>query len=656
MTKEACDYSGSDTFCSQSLTVAYQSHVVVLKQAKITGAVQNQISVNGNQVHTPYKNPEMTITGSDSMTSLNIRAIKTTVTYSSSLIKIELPQSLFGANTEAQCGTCDNSPSNDCRSPNGQVESCSTSAGKWVVPGEICVQPTLPPTGLPTVVPCTPEICNILNSSVFEECHKAVPVNSFYESCVEDVCKNANYSCSRLEAYAHECISAGVCIDWRNQTNGLCEHKCPDEKVYKPCGPEVPLTCNDRYNDKYKADNDFMLEGCFCPNGTTLFSKVSPVCVSTCDVCVGPDGMPKKPGETWTSDCNLCVCDEDSLSPQCAPVQCPTEGAVNCSEPGQVATNRTQNCCTQQTCECEANLCPKLPSCPLGFTVNVTNGVCCQEYKCVPKGVCVYDMKEYKPGEKIPSTPPTAEAPLEAPLNTSVTLSLMARFTQSDSSCQDCYCGPNMDPTTSLHIIVCKPVVCNTNCSEGFDYQKLPGQCCGRCVQTHCIISIENSTVTIEPNQTFVSTSDKCMKYSCEKVNDQFVTTQNTKTCPPFNPLDCEPGTETTDADGCCKSCTRRSICEVRSELKVIEVDGCKSNPINTTYCAGHCGSTSVYSAAANSIVRNCECCQETNTTQEQVELSCTDGSSLQHAHSQVTACTCVPSNCAAQSRRRRRR
>lgn len=657
MTKEACDYSGDDTFCSQTLTVDYQSHVVVFKQLKISEGVQIQIYVNGQQVYPPYKNTEILITGTDIVLSLKITAINTTVIYSGSLISIDLPQSLFGKNTEGQCGTCDNSQSNDCRSPNGQVQNCSISARQWMVPGEKCVQPTLPPFPPPIITDCIRDICDILTSSVFKECHKVVPVDFFHQSCLEDVCENPNNNCTSLEAYATECTNAGVCLNWRNQTKGLCEHKCPGEKVYKACGPEVTPTCNNRYNDKYKADNDTAFEGCFCPNGTTVFNKVYPICVSTCDVCVGPDGKPREPGDTWTSGCNLCVCDKDSLSTRCIPVQCPTEGAVNCSEPGQQIVNQTNTCCTQQICECNVSLCPKRPTCPLGFTMNVTDGVCCQEYQCVPKGVCIYDQKEYQPGEKIPITPATAEPPLEAPLNTSEAPSARASPTQNQSPCQECYCGPNVDPNTSLHIIVCTPVVCNISCSEGYDYQKLSGQCCGHCVQTQCIVSIDNSTVAIKPNQTFVSPTNKCMKYSCEKVNDQYVTTQSTKVCPPFNTLDCDPGTETTDADGCCKSCTLRSVCEVRLEPKVIEVNGCKSKqPVNMTYCTGHCGSTSVYSAAANSFQRNCDCCQETNTTQEQVALTCTDGSTHQHTYSLATACACTPSNCSEPSRRRRRR
>lgn len=58
-----------------------------------------------------------------------------------------------------------------------------------------------------------------LINSVFEPCHTVVPVDSYFLACVKDVCDN---SCASLEAYATECAGAGVCLDWRDQTDGLC--------------------------------------------------------------------------------------------------------------------------------------------------------------------------------------------------------------------------------------------------------------------------------------------------------------------------------------------------------------------------------------------------------------------------------------------------
>jgi len=43
-------------------------------------------------------------------------------------------------------------------------------------------------------------------------------------ACNIDVCNmnNETVGCARLEAYAKKCAMAGVCVDWRDATNGMC--------------------------------------------------------------------------------------------------------------------------------------------------------------------------------------------------------------------------------------------------------------------------------------------------------------------------------------------------------------------------------------------------------------------------------------------------
>ncbi|XP_029318688.1 intestinal mucin-like protein, partial [Cottoperca gobio] len=651
------------TFCPQTLTVTYLSYTVVLTQLETSGTVVNVVYMNHKRIFPAYSNPVLYIKSTDMVITLVIPEIDTKVVYRGSSFSIDLPYTLFGGNTEGQCGTCDNSQNNDCRSPNGQVESCSDSAGQWHIPGTPCVIPTTPPTT--TTAPrttsttqptCKPAICDLLTSSVFEPCHTVIFPGPFVTSCVSDNCYSGNKTCSSLEAYATECSNAGVCIDWRNETNGLCEHKCPSNKVYEACGSTVEPTCNDRYNKKFQADSEASTidtkEGCFCPPGTTLFNTVYDMCVTSCD-CVGPNGQPKQPGDTWTSDCNTCVCDMDSMSIQCEPVQCPTVQSPICSGAGQQLVNHTEGCCSTQSCECNINLCPAPLTCPLGFQLNVTNSSCCQSYECVPKGVCVYDMNEYKPGAKIPTPGTPSEPPLAAPSGPEQA----SRTTSAPSGtsgpileeffipkpCQECYCSPKRDPITKLNIITCKPIVCNTKCFEGYEYQTVPDKCCGTCVQKSCIFTTpDNTTHIIEVNNTFVPTIDKCVQYTCEKINGQHVTKETKTTCPPFNPLDCEPGTETTDANGCCNTCKLQSLCEVQSKQAVMEVSGCASlQPVNMTSCAGHCGSSAIYSAAANMMTHQCECCQEATTSKKEVVLTCADGSKVQHSYTAVETCRC---------------
>ncbi|XP_041795282.1 intestinal mucin-like protein [Chelmon rostratus] len=659
--KAACDPSDS-SFCTQALTVMYQSHKVLLTQSRTSGTAAFVVYVNEKRIYTAYKDSVLHLTGTDMVITLEIPMINTKVVYTNSSFTIDIPYSLFHDNTEGQCGTCDNSQSNDCRFPNGQVESCSLSAVQWLVPGTPCVTTTTPPTT--TTAPratskptysitksvCESTYCDLLSSSVFEPCHKLIPPDNFKSSCVSDNCNNNN-TCSSLEAYATECSKAGVCIDWRNATNGQCEHKCPDSKVYLACGHAVETTCNCRYNEKFQAGSKTStMEGCFCPQGTVLFNSVYNKCVPSCD-CVGPDGKPKQYGETWTSGCKTCVCDKDSMSIQCQPVQCPLSQSPNCSEPCQQLVNKTDGCCTTQSCECNLNQCPTPITCNLGFRLNVTNGTCCQSHKCVPKGVCVYDMTEYKPGARIPTPETTSEPPLKAPPKArEATLEATTEESFTPGPCQECYCGPQMDPTTQLNQITCKPIVCNTSCSEGYEYQTIPGRCCGMCVQRSCFFTTpDNTTHIIEVNNTFVPANDRCVQYTCEKISGVPMTKEIQTTCPPFNSLNCKPGTETTDANGCCKTCRLRGICQVQSKQVVIMVNDCKSKqPVNMTSCAGHCGSSSEYSAKANTTVRQCECCQEATTSQKQVELYCSSGAKVQYSYTVVETCGCSKAKCGA--------
>ncbi|XP_042343147.1 mucin-2-like [Plectropomus leopardus] len=864
LNNQDCDPSDG-TFCPQSLTVKYKTNTVVLTQMKIAGTVTNVVYVNQKRIYPAYQNAALRLTSTDMVITLEIHDIKTTVIYRGSSFSIDVPYSLFGGNTEGQCGTCDNSQNNDCRSPNGQVESCIDSAGQWHVPGTPCVTPTAPsitttvagtttkPVYTTTKPICKPAICDVITSSVFEDCHSVIPPGTYVTSCVTDNCNKDNKTCSSLEAYAAECANAGVCIDWRNATNGLCERKCPSNKVYKACGPNVEHTCNDRYNLKFQVNSNInnTKEGCFCPAGTMLFNTVYDTCVTSCD-CVGPDGKPKQPGDKWTSDCNNCMCDPDTMSIHCEPVKCPSEPIPDCSKPGQQLVNETDGCCSKHRCECNENLCPGAPTCKLGFQLNTTepdDGSCCKAYECVPKGVCVYDMKEYEPGEKIPTSEKT-EPPLEEPSVTEkptttrgpsgpgqqgttagpsgpgqqgttagpsgpgqqgttagpsgpgqqgttrgpsgpgqqgttagpsgpgqqgttagpsgpgqqgttrgpsgpgqqgttvgpsgpgqqgttagpsgpgqqgttagpsgpgqqgttagpsgpgqqgttrgpsgpgqqgttagpsgpgqqgttrgpsgpgqqgttagpsegqTTTGPTGEMVFRPGPCQECYCGPKMDPITKLNIITCTPVVCDKTCSPGYEYHEDPEKCCGKCVQKSCIFNApDNTTQIIEVGGTYVPPDNKCVKYTCEEINGQFVTKETQKTCPPYNPDDCEPDTETIEADGCCKSCKIKSVCEVKSENTVIEVNECKTlTPVNMTYCAGHCGSTSMYSAAANSMMHKCECCQEAKTSKRQVELTCTNGSKVQHTYTFVETCSCTKTECVPGTSRRRRR
>ncbi|XP_061622274.1 mucin-5B-like [Phyllopteryx taeniolatus] len=651
------------SFCPQALNITYKSYRVLLTQRKTSGLVSNVAFVNQKQIFSDWSNSVLRLTGRELMIILEIPEIQSQVRYRGSSFSIHLPNSLFAGNTEGQCGTCDNSQYNDCRSPNGQVESCSESADRWLVPGTPCgVTPTgspvttatagattSEPSASPTQTSCKPAICDLITSSVFAGCHVLVPPEPFFASCVLDICGGGNHSCSSLEAYATQCSSEGICVDWRNRTEGQCELVCPSNKVYMACGPLVEPTCNDRYNRRFQVQSNGTKEGCFCPQDSILFNSVYDTCVTSCD-CVGPDGKPKQAGDMWTSDCNTCRCDGDSLSVLCQPVRCPPAlGDLTCGRPGQQLTTAVDGCCAVQSCECNADLCPPPLSCSPGFSLNFTNETCCHAYTCEPKGVCVYNMTEYKPGAKIMTTRASAALlSVSKPLGQTTAAPRSGPKFAAANGCEECVCGDVADPHTGLNSITCTPVTCDRNCSQGFQYQRAASQCCGTCVQTSCVaVTPDNTTHVIAVNSTFLWPGDACTTFTCQRVNGHLVTKETKTTCPPFDTLYCKPGSETTDARGCCRRCELRDVCQVRTRASVLEANGCRSSgPVNVTSCAGRCGSSSMYSAAANAMTRQCECCRESATGRREVELTCPDGSTLRHSATVAEACHCTATAC----------
>uniref|UniRef100_A0A8C3AC06 Intestinal mucin-like protein n=1 Tax=Cyclopterus lumpus TaxID=8103 RepID=A0A8C3AC06_CYCLU len=390
---ENCNPSGTVT-CPKSLIVYYKNYKVILTQERKPKTV-NKVFINGKQALPTYSNDDFTITSSAIELVLRIPEIEAVVKFKGLSYSVELPISLFHNNTEGQCGTCDNNTNNDCRLPNGQINSACSQMGQWKVRVNNKPYCDNQPQPIPTPTagaPCKPDICEILNSKVFEECHKVISPKPFYESCKFDVCHvgNSTIGCSTIAVYAMMCGEASVCIPWRNATNGQCDYTCPQHMVYKPCGTTFIPTCNARYSNR-------SVLGCFCPEGTTLFSSNSDQCVSSC--CTGPDGQPKQLGETWQNDCKQCTCDEDTLSVQCELLTCPTQEPITCTEEGEVLVERKVDCCMRLTCECNTRHCssPK-HKCKLGFELDIhmSNDTCCPSYRCVPKGVCVFNDTEYK--------------------------------------------------------------------------------------------------------------------------------------------------------------------------------------------------------------------------------------------------------------------
>nr|XP_046201796.1 mucin-5AC-like [Oncorhynchus gorbuscha] len=635
--------------CPQSLTIYYQSYKIFMTKKKVDGVFTSLIYVNQQRIIPAYETKDFRITDNGIETLLVIPAINAKVSFTGLMFSIYLPWDKFSGNTEGQCGTCDNNRTDDCRLPNGTIDSsCPDMAHQWHVAdhnNSQCTPP--PPEPRPTPPPgCDPPICHLIQSKVFESCHKIIPYEPFLVACIFDVCHmdDVTIGCTSLQTYADACAQAGVCIEWRNYTNGQCDFTCEKPKVYNACGPQVEPTCNAWYNFKFiqtqnafSVMGDIQLEGCYCPPGTTLMSSSSNYCIPSCDICPLPNGEWKEANETWVSNCQGCVCDPYSLEIQCQPVACQHQPPLTCDQEGQVKVVETVDCCQKDKCECDVTRCSTSKiTCPVGFETEATMGVCCPTYQCMPKDVCVFNNTEYQPGANVPG-----------------------------DKCKNCVCGDRVDAQSHLHIIECQPTECDTHCQQGFDHQAVPGQCCGKCVQTSCVVMLpDNTTHTIQPGSIWIPSGEKCLKFECVKIMDQFIPIEAKTVCPDFHPEDCLPGTEVIAPDGCCHVCVpKHKPCNVTKGKVYLDSNGCKSaNEVEVTTCGGSCGTYAMYSLEANMMERSCTCCREVSTTKKEVEMICPDGSKFNHSYIHINKCGCQRTECVTpeetqvtRSRRRRR-
>ncbi|XP_034509044.1 mucin-5B-like, partial [Ailuropoda melanoleuca] len=458
----------------------------------------------------------VSVTGTSTM-HIDIPAIGVNITFNGDVFHIQLSYSHFSHNTEGQCGTCTNSQTDDCRQPDGTMApTCQDMAHRWLVPEsgrEDCWAPTRPPPtagtstsapATPTSSPCPPvPLCELLRSPVFAECHALIPPDPFVSSCVSDDCQANPHQapCRSLEAYAALCRARGVCSNWRNATNGLCDFTCPPDKVYQPCGPAQAASCDSR---SQSAAGRGLAEGCFCPDGHTLFNTHTNVCVRECG-CVGPNGFPKSPGERWVSNCQDCVCHEGSRSVQCTPVPCEAqERPPQCSRAGFVTVTRplaNNSCCLETLCVCNMTTCPQSPPrCGPGEELIRTQeeGDCCPTFDCRPQ-LCYYNHTVFGIGATFPSVTP----------------------------CHTCTC---LSGDTQGPIVRCEENTCTTTCRQGYEYWKVAGQCCGECVQTAC--PTEDGRL-VRPNETWVNSHvDNCTQYRCEVKNGLHVLTPRPTPCP----------------------------------------------------------------------------------------------------------------------------
>ncbi|KAL0968822.1 hypothetical protein UPYG_G00272320 [Umbra pygmaea] len=624
-----------DVSCPRAIIVSYGPTVITMKNYNLVGAAKLEALIGGVALNLPYHQHGMKVMTSGINMVLEIPRFKVVVTFGVTGFSAYLPWQYFGNNTQGHCGTCSNNQADDCMLPDGRlVESCAVMADYWpasdLYTPDCPVPPPIPtkvPLPEPTQKPCRPDtsLCEILKGSVFEACHSHISPDNFYKGCVFDSCHVSNpaVECTSLQTYAAACAQIGICIYWRNHTT-ICASDCPAGKVYKPCGPAEQPTCDDNPDESRL---NFTTEGCFCPDGMKLFNKDSGICVNKCG-CLDPEGVPREFNERFDYKCQDCICWEPSKSVICQPKVCTHPPLGPCTGPGFVLVNQTDPsnpCCSSLICRCDSSTCPPTNmNCPIGYVpvVSVPEGRCCPEHTCEPKRICLHKGNEYLPNSKVPG-----------------------------SECQECTCTNKVDTNTGFYKIECEFMHCDEECQEGYEYQQpeyFSDDCCGKCVQTHCIIQLNGTSHLLKHGDMWSVPGQKCKQYSCVKHGDSFLAQSASIQCPPFQQDRCDPGSIQTAANGCCTVCVEKDkACKVGSMKTKVTHKGCQSvEEVEMPYCEGSCNTFTKYSEMAAALDHSCSCCQESRASNRTVNLQCLNGDVVPYTYMHVEDCSCRLTDC----------
>uniref|UniRef100_A0A3Q0RGL3 Zmp:0000001332 n=1 Tax=Amphilophus citrinellus TaxID=61819 RepID=A0A3Q0RGL3_AMPCI len=592
-----------NSFCDSTEDVSFFK----LTNHNLTGRVDLEALKNGERLKLPYSQHSLKIINSGSDLFLEIPQQEVIIKFGRSGFRVTLPY--FGNNTQGHCGTCNNNQADDCMLPNGQlVKSCAMMAENWLakdIGQHKCTASLIVPTSEP--IPCmTDSMCELLKSSLFAECHPFISPENFYKGCIFDSCyfNKTEVLCTSLQTYAAACAQAGVCIYWRNHTKTeKWSNDCPSSQIYMPCGPA---------DHPYEPSMNVTTEGCFCPEGMILFSKMSKKCVKTCG-CLDPEGNPREFNERFELTCQNCTCEESTKTVTCKPKECPEPNITKCSGDEFVLVNQTDPsdpCCYTPVCQCKPGNCTDIVvTCSIGekSVFSVPPGKCCPEVECVPKKVCVHNGTEYQPGSSVPG-----------------------------SVCQDCTCVAEQNSTAVK--IICEDKQCKKSCDMGFKYVRNDShECCGKCVQTHCVVSVNgnNQLLTVK---IWSPPRNKCDEYTCVKNGEILTTSISHTVCSVFNQSNCEPGTIQTTANGCCKICVEKEkACKLMPMKTNITYNKCQSvQEVDMPYCEGSCNTYTRYSEAA----------AEMKFSNRTVDLLCLNGDRVPYTYVHVEQCGCTHTDC----------
>ncbi|KAL4222951.1 Mucin-5B [Mactra antiquata] len=209
--------------------------------------------------------------------------------------------------TQGLCGVYDGDQTNEFTTDSGNVVSepaSFVSTWKRSLAGETC--PDSPQTGCSTadeqVVASATSTCEALNGQDFAICHHAVDPAKYIAACKEDCCSNSGQSCScsSFEAYASECLSQNIELNWR--ANSQCPVQCPNNQVHKECGSMCQKTCQ---SPVAACETHDCIDGCFCPDDMVLHNDK---CIQKSECPCSLNNKEYKSGDVVPKECNKCTC------------------------------------------------------------------------------------------------------------------------------------------------------------------------------------------------------------------------------------------------------------------------------------------------------------------------------------------------------------
>ncbi|XP_034612358.1 IgGFc-binding protein-like isoform X2 [Trachemys scripta elegans] len=312
-----------------SVTIQVDGITITVARAEV-----GFVRVNNTRAHLPISLNNGALRLYQSGTSLVLRTdFNLRVSYDwNNHLRITVPND-FSESLCGLCGNCNGDPSDDFRTPDGDLAPSVTALGKsWAVEDEDqfcwhdCIGGCRPCAASITRKYKEEASCGLItkvSDGPFSQCHTKVDPTVYLDNCVYDLCQNNGYRmalCEALKTYADTCQQEGVRIgEWRQLAR--CPMECPlENSQYQLCGTACPATCVDQ--SAPSSCQDPCVESCQCKDGFVL-SQGKCIPIQDCGCLF--EGRPYAPNESyWVNEAcgTRCICNATTRQVECVAATC----------------------------------------------------------------------------------------------------------------------------------------------------------------------------------------------------------------------------------------------------------------------------------------------------------------------------------------------